>query len=558
MAYTSPTADFVTSSLSGAITAAATSATIGAGLNIPATLGILQIDYDSALAVGVDYGPETISYASYNSGTGALSGITRGIAGTTGVAHNNVASVQSGMSSAYLQQSPQYDTWNAGGALTWASTDGPTFTATLAGDSTTAIYPGVRVKATQTQAIQNYWSFDATSADAKGGATMTDIGTPTYAAGQIGAKALTLNGTDQALAITDAAAFKPTDNFTIGAWIKCTDATNANTIFQSYSDNTNAQGIRFGTVITTGLMVYRVGSGSADDTANTYGTTVVTDNAFHYVVLSVRNNYAQIYVDGKLDGSGYVTTPTYNATNYVRIGALNVAGANVASNWFKGQIDDLFIAAYALDEQTIAAKYAAATAQGTGDLTLTKYFLCTASSYSAPNTTLTLYGGTDHSLMNAAITSPYYSTQKAPYGFPLKEHKWTVEYQSTTEDGVTGPTGTYKNYANAILSVPIGNWRVGYIAVIDCIKGVSTVCDNYTTLSTSATAETDKAMTVWAFFNGASASYVYAVPVHMKKSYAISTKTAFYLNAKTGQSSTGLTLRGGQAMTRIFAISTLL
>jgi hypothetical protein len=99
--YKQATADFATSSLNGAMTAVATTATIGTGINIPATLGILQIDYDSAIAVGTDNGPETISYAAYTTATGALTGITRGLAGTTGVAHDNGKSVQSAPSSLY-------------------------------------------------------------------------------------------------------------------------------------------------------------------------------------------------------------------------------------------------------------------------------------------------------------------------------------------------------------------------------------------------------------------------------------------------------------------------
>lgn len=100
--YSSPTGDFVTSSLIGAITSASTSATIGSSLTLPATNGILQVDYDSILALGVDSGPETILYASYNSSTGALTGITRAQAGTTAVAHANTATVQSGPSVLYF------------------------------------------------------------------------------------------------------------------------------------------------------------------------------------------------------------------------------------------------------------------------------------------------------------------------------------------------------------------------------------------------------------------------------------------------------------------------
>ena len=101
MAYLAPTSDFVTSTLNGAIAAGDATATIGTGLDLPATNGILQIDFDSSTAVGADNGPETISYATYTTGTGALGGCTRGLNGTTGVAHANGAKVQCGPSASY-------------------------------------------------------------------------------------------------------------------------------------------------------------------------------------------------------------------------------------------------------------------------------------------------------------------------------------------------------------------------------------------------------------------------------------------------------------------------
>lgn len=100
--YSSPIGDYVTSSLVGSITNAATSAVIGAGLNLPATNGILELDYDSLLAIGVDSGPETIVYAGYNSISGVLTGLTRGAASTLAVAHANTATVQSSNSSLYI------------------------------------------------------------------------------------------------------------------------------------------------------------------------------------------------------------------------------------------------------------------------------------------------------------------------------------------------------------------------------------------------------------------------------------------------------------------------
>jgi hypothetical protein len=380
---------------------------------------------------------------------------------------------------------------------------------------------------------------------------MADIGTPTYTAGKF-SNALTLNGSNQALSITDAAALKPTDNFTIGCWIKPTNATNANTIFQSYSDNTNAQGIIFGTVVTTGVMTYRVGSGSADDTTTLSGTTNVCDGAQHYVVLSVRNNYAQIYVDGKLEVSGYSTTPTYNATNYVRIGVRNVAGTSVASTWFTGQIDDLFIAAYALDEQTIAAKYAAATAQGTGDLTLTKYFLCTASSYSAPNTTVTLYGGTDHTLANATISNAYYSTQKAPYGFPLNPDKWKVEFSSSGTNAKTNPTAAtwYYTEIGASLSVPIGKWNLEFQG--DGYATNAGTSDVSIGLSALTNGLSDTRLNHQAAINGT--LIISAISFSTMKD--IKSKTTYQVIAQTSQG--GTTNLGLSGYTIIRATSTLL
>lgn len=92
--YSQPTGDFQTTSLSGVLAAGATSATIGTGLTIAATNGILQASYDTDNAIGAIDGPETFSYAAYNSGTGALTGLVRGLAGTTDVQHSSGQSVQ--------------------------------------------------------------------------------------------------------------------------------------------------------------------------------------------------------------------------------------------------------------------------------------------------------------------------------------------------------------------------------------------------------------------------------------------------------------------------------
>lgn len=50
--------------------------------------------------------------------------------------------------------------------------------------------------------------------------------------------------------------------------------------------------------------------------------------------------------------------------------------------------------------------------------TTQKYFYIIGTSYSFPDTTITVSAGSDYSLVNAAITVPYYSKMATPNGFP--------------------------------------------------------------------------------------------------------------------------------------------
>jgi hypothetical protein len=69
--------------------------------------------------------------------------------------------------------------------------------------------------------------------------------------------------------------------------------------------------------------------------------------------------------------------------------------------------------------------------------TTAKYFYVIGSSHSAGTTTVTVTGGTDYSLANAAITNPFYSYLDNPQGFP-DEFSFTP---TATSD--TGSAGTY-------------------------------------------------------------------------------------------------------------------
>lgn len=89
--------------------------------------------------------------------------------------------------------------------------------------------------------------------------------------------------------------------------------------------------------------------------------------------------------------------------------------------------------------------------------TTVKYFYVLKSEYSDPNTTVTISGGVDYTLANAAISDNYYSRVQSPSGFP----DW-FEYTPTFSSA-----GTSASLGNGTLS---GIFRMDGKLVTACIK----------------------------------------------------------------------------------------
>jgi hypothetical protein len=173
----------------------------------------------------------------------------------------------------------------------------------------------------------------------------------------------------------------------------------------------------------------------------------------------------------------------------------------------------------------------------------TKYFLITAASYSSPNTTITLYGGTDYTLANSTISKVYFSMQKAPLGFPLDPSKWTVQVSDATSQAQSSPVAnTWYNLGSNSITIPIGVWRTYYeveTSILTSNQGAEVV---YTTLSTSNNSESDSDFTSALVGSNDSAGSVtnYVSGVETKeKILNLASKTTYYLNTKTDQ--TGMT-----------------
>lgn len=169
--------------------------------------------------------------------------------------------------------------------------------------------------------------------------------------------------------------------------------------------------------------------------------------------------------------------------------------------------------------------------------TTAKYFIVTAvGTFSAGATLVTVYGGTDYTLANAAITTPFYSHAKSPFSFPMSPAKWTVTATDTTTRTQASPTQNvwYNLNAAHTIIIPIGVWRVRYKAIIDVTSNAAqTATAVYGTLSTSNNSESDNTTSTLVLNVGASASLEASGLAVLNKLYTLTTKTQYYFNVKT-------------------------
>jgi hypothetical protein len=169
--------------------------------------------------------------------------------------------------------------------------------------------------------------------------------------------------------------------------------------------------------------------------------------------------------------------------------------------------------------------------QSTGGI---KYFIITKVVFTSV-TTLTLYGGTDYNLENEAITNPYYSPIKAPFGFPLDPTKWTAEITDTTERAQTNPgNGTWYNLGSMAITIPIGIWKVSYkVGLHGYTNGAG-----MTAYSTLSTANNSVDLTCYEYSDaGTSTVFQIVTTVFTEKYLNLASKTIYYLNAKTATGS---------------------
>lgn len=171
--------------------------------------------------------------------------------------------------------------------------------------------------------------------------------------------------------------------------------------------------------------------------------------------------------------------------------------------------------------------------------TTVKYFIVTATSA----TTVTVYGGTDYTLANAAISGVAFSQVKAPVGMNVSPTKWTEQTKSTADNNQAAPVnGTWYNVGTLSLSVPIGAWHLSYSAAVRQDYSGNSVCDAYCTLSTANNSESDVDFTSYSQ-NSVNANTLYNMHTRWKN-LTVAAKTPYYLNLKYTTNTTQLGFKG--------------
>jgi len=173
----------------------------------------------------------------------------------------------------------------------------------------------------------------------------------------------------------------------------------------------------------------------------------------------------------------------------------------------------------------------------------TKYFIVTAVGVSS----ITVYGGTDYTLNNQAITSPFFSREKAPQGFPLDPAKWSVRVTSSSSNTSGSPTsGTFVNVSALDLAIPIGVWNVSYqVTMLMSRTSGSGNASVESCLSTATTSASDNDLRQYTQVVAAtSGTQVAQIVEHARrKALSIAAGTTYHFNwvaQDTGMATTGL------------------
>ncbi len=207
----------------------------------------------------------------------------------------------------------------------------------------------------EVRSLVNWFKFDNTLSDSIGsndGYAPNDQ--PSFSAGMVN-YGVAFNGTNQYIEISN-----PTQNsFTISFWVKTTDIGGTGGWWEGTGliDGEMPNSVNdFGTVIRGNKFGF--GIGNPDTTISSISD--INDGKWHHCAAARDNTSGKmsIYIDGQLENETSGPTGKRDSTQTLSIGKINNA-----ANYFTGQIDELKIFNYPLNEFEIANEYSTITSK---------------------------------------------------------------------------------------------------------------------------------------------------------------------------------------------------
>lgn len=318
--------------------------------------------------------------------------------------------------------------------------------------------------------------------------------------------------------------------FTIENWMYVSSYTGADVMFISRTDTAAANGW-FAQIKSDATLAVTYASAANTTTFKTY-QSVPLKRWYHVasVVTSVAAKTAVIYINGV---SVPISNLTSAATALTQAGNLTFGRWDSPSQYFDGYLSEARIWSVAQTQAQVLANMAinltgsetnlvglfkgngnfndatanannltatnGATFVTANPLNAIEYGVITATSYSSPNTTLTIFCGTDYTIPNATLGAPSWSMLK-PFGFPAQRGKWAITYIAfgSIQSQGTLTKGNWYNIGNIKITISTGEWAISYSYPAQMDSQASAYGYMNGTLSTSSSSESDKRLTTGA------------------------------------------------------------
>jgi len=282
-----------------------------------------------------------------------------------------------------------------------------------------------------------------------------------------------------------------TDDWTIEAWIKV-ESYGQITIASRYN---GTSGFYFEIGSDGRLAMYGLNAGSANFRGVIASQSVPLNRWIHVAAVVDMSGFTtatnKIYIDG-IDVPAAVAQGGTNPTALIQAGNLAIGSAN-SIRFFDGKMSDVriwdarrtttqiqdnmnqqlvgtetnLVGYWKLNgnfndstsnANNLAAQGGAVATDSDNPMRSIEYAIITK----VTATIVTVFTGTDYNMPNMTLSTPYYSTHKAPFGFPATRTKWFVNALFGVQVNVTSNAayGAYNSGGDA-LTVPTGPWIFG-------------------------------------------------------------------------------------------------